>query len=459
MRDDRNGRKRSDTSTFCSLLNRIIIRPVAVLAVTGFVFGAKAADSSEFSPDRTTVLGDAEALRVIAKEVALRDGPSLSAHRRGTLRLGAEVWASRRATAEDCPLGWLLIGPAAWACDEDRIFDGRREVHGSPSNEPDTLEFVRVGEQGALGYASFQRAEQGLPEAELQPGFYVGIAEKKQLGAEQYLRTTHGIWLLASQVRRLTPSTFEGRVLEGLELDRTLLPHLPIGWIYVDGARGMRDPGLSPIGPTLRRLSEVHIHEHRRGKDKLNWYRTDTGWLSERSLRVPSLAETPVPDAAANGSYIDVNTATQTLVAYRLGVPWFATMVSTGRGPANSGQETPKGEHRIWVKLLSSDMDNLDEQEHLSHDNLLKISSESITTTSNLYAVEAVPWVQYFSEGYGLHATYWHDNFGVPKSHGCVNLSLRDARRLFEVTRPKLGPGWQAALPSSYDPGTIVRVR
>ena len=134
-------------------------------------------------------------------------------------------------------------------------------------------------------------------------------------------------------------------------------------------------------------------------------------------------------------------------------------MVSTGRGPANSEQETPKGEHRIWVKLLSSDMDNLDEQEHPTHDNLLKSSSVSLTTPSNLYAVEAVPWVQYFSEGYGLHATYWHDNFGGPKSHGCVNLSLWDARRLFEVTRPKLGPGWQAALPSSYDPGTIVRVR
>jgi lipoprotein-anchoring transpeptidase ErfK/SrfK len=37
----------------------------------------------------------------------------------------------------------------------------------------------------------------------------------------------------------------------------------------------------------------------------------------------------------------------------------------------------------------------------------------------------------YFYKGYGLHGTYWHNNFGTPMSHGCVNLSIPDAEWLY----------------------------
>jgi hypothetical protein len=93
-------------------------------------------------------------------------------------------------------------------------------------------------------------------------------------------------------------------------------------------------------------------------------------------------------------------------------------------------------------------------------DNLDELRTEEVDSPlARPYNVEAVPWVMYFQRGYGLHATYWHDRFGVPQSHGCVNLSPRDAQRLFDFTSPTLGPGWQAAHPSDYDPATIVRVR
>ena len=41
------------------------------------------------------------------------------------------------------------------------------------------------------------------------------------------------------------------------------------------------------------------------------------------------------------------------------------------------------------------------------------------------YYLPGVPYVMYFYQGYGLHGTYWHDNFGQPMSHGCVNLPTR----------------------------------
>ena len=47
------------------------------------------------------------------------------------------------------------------------------------------------------------------------------------------------------------------------------------------------------------------------------------------------------------------------------------------------------------------------------------------------YYLRDVPYVMYFYKDYGLHGTYWHDNFGTPMSHGCVNLSSADAQWLF----------------------------
>ena len=120
----------------------------------------------------------------------------------------------------------------------------------------------------------------------------------------------------------------------------------------------------------------------------------------------------------------------------------FATLVSTGKGRGKSIQATPKGAHRIWVKLVSTDMDNLEDEE-----------------ASRYYAMQAVPWVMFFDKGYGLHGTFWHRSFGNVRSHGCVNLTPRDAQWLFHWTSPRLPAGWTAALPTDYEPGTLVRVR
>jgi Tol biopolymer transport system component len=48
------------------------------------------------------------------------------------------------------------------------------------------------------------------------------------------------------------------------------------------------------------------------------------------------------------------------------------------------------------------------------------------------YYLPDVPWVMYFYKGYGLHGTYWHNNFGQPMSHGCVNLPTDEAKWLYD---------------------------
>jgi len=66
-----------------------------------------------------------------------------------------------------------------------------------------------------------------------------------------------------------------------------------------------------------------------------------------------------------------------------------------------------------------------------------------------------VPYVQYFTEGYALHAAYWHDAFGTAHSHGCVNLSPLDARALFHATEPAVPQAWHGAYSQS---GTLVSI-
>ena len=47
------------------------------------------------------------------------------------------------------------------------------------------------------------------------------------------------------------------------------------------------------------------------------------------------------------------------------------------------------------------------------------------------YSLPNVPWVMYFYRNYAIHGTYWHNAFGRPMSHGCVNMRVRDARWLY----------------------------
>jgi hypothetical protein len=53
------------------------------------------------------------------------------------------------------------------------------------------------------------------------------------------------------------------------------------------------------------------------------------------------------------------------------------------------------------------------------------------------YVLPGVPWTCFFTrEGHAFHGTYWHDNFGTPMSHGCINMRTSEARWLFRWAGP-----------------------
>jgi len=92
----------------------------------------------------------------------------------------------------------------------------------------------------------------------------------------------------------------------------------------------------------------------------------------------------------------------------------------------------------------------------------LKVRSQTMTGGSPEYGYYNLPnvqWVQYFYEGYSFHGTYWHNNFGRPMSHGCINMTNADAKWLFDWAGPVYdgeGPVWQKAMKDNV--GTLVVV-
>ena len=65
------------------------------------------------------------------------------------------------------------------------------------------------------------------------------------------------------------------------------------------------------------------------------------------------------------------------------------------------------------------------------------------------YSIEDVPYVMYFQLAFALHSAFWHNGFGRPRSHGCINLAPLDAKWLFEFAEPKLPRLWHGGLPNS----------
>jgi hypothetical protein len=384
-------------------------------------------------PDR---LEGVRSVVVLRRDEPLYTEPSQGAARRGAAGRGAQLPVFEIARGGGCSGRWFSVGPLAWICEDG----AEASSAAAPAEQPreTTAEglpyaYYFVGRDGSFGYGDLMVAEEGVPETQLLPGFGVAITREGQKpGGERYGLSSHGFWIPMRDLRRVGAPLFRGTSL-GEALD--------VAWVNADKVRLRKTPGGPPQQDVVPRQTRLQVLETQTTGGK-TWLRVGDGeWLSAAEVSRPTLGARP-SGVKLGEHWFDVELATQTLTAYVGDRPVFSTLVSTGRGREGSELATPKGEQRIWVKLLASDMDNLENLE----------ANES-------YAIQAVPWVMYFKKGVGLHGTFWHRAFGRVQSHGCVNLSPADAERLFDFASPRLPSGWTAALPTVYDQGSLVRVR
>lgn len=136
--------------------------------------------------------------------------------------------------------------------------------------------------------------------------------------------------------------------------------------------------------------------------------------------------------------HIYVDLSTQTLKAYQGETLFMEAAVSTGKW-----FPTPTGEFTIWQTVRSTKM--------------------SGGEGADYYYLPNVPFVMFFSNdkvaagrGFGLHGAYWHNNFGHPMSHGCVNMRSVDAEKLYYWVSPT--PKANTTPATSDDPGTKITI-
>jgi len=243
-------------------------------------------------------------------------------------------------------------------------------------------------------------------------------------------------YVLASAVRADAPSQFKGTRLgddTGWSVPFAFVSprnHWLQAWSY-------HKPN-AIVNRQLAARTPVPILEVAEGKDgKPIAYRIgDEEWMAPADLRIFEPAAPP-PTLSANERWIDVDLDAQILVAFEGDLAVYATLISSGI----KDTPTQTGVYRIWMKESEADMKNLKAEDP--------------------YSVATVPWTQYFysEDDLALHTAYWHDEFGRPRSHGCINLAPRDARWLYYWSDPQMPPGWTMTTGVIEAPGSLVRIR
>lgn len=163
-----------------------------------------------------------------------------------------------------------------------------------------------------------------------------------------------------------------------------------------------------------------------------------------RSLFAPRLAmddaNTQVLGVATpDERWIEVDLSEQLLRAWNGSTLYLETPISSGL----PGTPTPKGEFHVWVKLRASKMEGGQGRYY--------------------YNLPNVPYVMYFENGeipgwrgYGIHGAYWHNDFGTPRSHGCVNLPISTAEKLYYWATPELPENKTSVFSSPNNPGIKI---
>lgn len=139
-------------------------------------------------------------------------------------------------------------------------------------------------------------------------------------------------------------------------------------------------------------------------------------------------------DSTGGEKWIEVDLSDQSLKAWEGDRLFLETPISSGK----SWTPTIKGEFRVQSKFQYAKM------------------SGGVKGTSSYYYLPNVPYIMFFQGDYSLHGTYWHNNFGHPMSHGCVNLPTVQAEKLFYWTTPTVSQGQRTALASADNPGTRI---
>jgi lipoprotein-anchoring transpeptidase ErfK/SrfK len=202
--------------------------------------------------------------------------------------------------------------------------------------------------------------------------------------------------------------------------------------------------------PRLYYSQIIWVDQSKTSGDGQTYYRInerygygDFFWAAAEAFRPLTPEDTAPIHPEAEEKRVIVNLRDQTLSCYEGNIEVFFCRISSGakfdaQGNPVDEWSTPLGPHHTWRKTISLHM--------------------SGGTTGGGYDLPGIGWTTIFAgNGVAIHSTYWHNNFGEPMSHGCVNARPRDAQWVFRWSDPQvdLYPG---DLTVSMPGGTVVEV-
>jgi hypothetical protein len=448
----------------------------------------------------------ASAKRLFARSLRswIYERPSRTSERLGYFRAGAALaLRGERAAVEGCAAGWYPVEPRGFVCAEGAATLDENDAvvaayRGAGADFSSKLPYIygTVRRPGPIYTRLPSRDEAAKAEGDLEQRMANWLSADGEVGAgyaqHVWLRgqpppdaraawdgrqsdllppfltggralptpegqTNHGGELVAARMKPrqglslLRTLLFEGRRY-GITTDLDVVPtdrlrpiqgsdhhgveigrgiEFPFAFVRRENAKLKRyergklvDAGPAEYWAVLPLSGKQSFFQHR-----LYFETKDGKYISDQDASRLDQAK-KMPAWGKNGErWLDVNVSKQTLVAYEGTRAVFATLISTGEAGLEDPERTKatkRGIFRIHTKHVSTTMDS--------------------DAVGEEFELRDVPYVQYFEEGYALHGAYWHDRFGTPKSHGCINLTPEDARRLFFFTQPALPEGWHSVM-------------
>lgn len=275
---------------------------------------------------------------------------------------------------------------------------------------------IRYGEVTRLNakvYASLEDAvKKGAVVRRIDsPYSFISYTDEAVVDGKRYYMVDFGGWMTANDISRIgTPSLFQG-----MSFNQT--PERTFGWIAFPTFT-KRSPGFEEDDYTeheVYRYETVQVYATEE-IDGIEWYMIGPDeWIPEKRewqrLIGRVIPNTTPPEGIDNGRWIEVNLKDQTVAVYDQNQLVFATLIASGIEPF----WTKPGLFQIYQKHDSTPMRGAFEADR-----------------SDAYYLEDVPWTMYYDEARALHGAYWHNGFGSPRSHGCVNMSVGDSRWLYD---------------------------
>ena len=238
---------------------------------------------------------------------------------------------------------------------------------------------------------------------QIEPGFnFVIVTDASSV--PDWVQIQGGGWMHTTDVRYVPPSYFRGvNITDGLRQ--------PFGWVMFPLYPASQVGGQQDVnnGRFMDKYDRFNVFASVEDDEGIVWYMIGPDqWVEQRWVAVAKPTERP---EGVTGRWIAVDLYEQTLVAYENDVPVFATLIASGL----PNSDTREGLFTIWARAIRDPM-------------------SGAAGSPRAYALQDVPWVMYFDGDIALHGTYWHDGFGYRRSRGCVNLSISDARWVYEWT-------------------------